>query len=151
MTWSSYLTLGLAVLGAVLGIMNTWNAMSQRRLQLRVRPAHAIGLDNDMRGFCIEVINLSAFAVTINEVGIIHGQSRSKSPARSMVAQPIVIDGGSWPRRLEPREAVSVYFDANTLGRPSSGFGKAYAKTGCGEIAYGDSPALRQLRQELRG
>jgi hypothetical protein len=150
MTWSSYLTLGLAVIGAVLGVMNTWNAISQRRLQLRVRPAHAIGA-HGVRAFSIEVINLSAFAVTINDVGFIHGASRSKIPARSAVLHPTLIDGGPWPRRLESREAVSVFFDPVDLARPSDGFGKAYARTSCGEIARGDSPALRQLRQELRG
>lgn len=145
--WTGYITLAAAMLGAVLGVMNTWNSMSQRRLRLKVRPARAIGigLSRDAPDFSIEVLNLSSFAVTVTEVGIIFGKSRGKSPARGAVA-PYMTDGGTWPRRLEPREAVSVYLFTTSLPQDGRPLGKAYAKTACDEIVRGDSPALRQLR-----
>jgi hypothetical protein len=140
-------TTGLAVLGAVLGIMNTWNAINQRRLRLRVRPTEAYSV-LDGHHFGIEVINLSSFAVTIAEVGISEGWHSIKRGKRQAVLTPMIIDGGQWPRRLEAREAVSVFFDPNSLVNRER-LEKAYARTSCGEVAYGTSPALRALR--LRG
>jgi len=67
--WKDYLTIAAALLGAVLGVMNTWNAIDQRRVRLRVRPSHAITVPDGALKFCVEVLNLSAFAVTITEVG----------------------------------------------------------------------------------
>ena len=55
------------------------------------------------------------------------------------------------PVRLESREAESFYFDpmdANLMGET---IGKAYARTSCGEVVYGITPALKQLRQSLEG
>lgn len=148
--WTGYITLAVALLGAVLGIMNTWNNISQRRLRLRVRPAHAFGVGVGPKGptFGIEVINQSAFAVTIVEAGFIFGKGHGKSPARGAIV-PYMIDGGSWPRRLEPREAVSLYCYPESLPRDGRPIGKAYAKTACDEIVRGDSPALAQLRRTL--
>jgi hypothetical protein len=147
--WKDFITFGAALLGAALGIMNTWNAISQRRLRLRVRPAHAISMPHGTKAFSIEVINLSAFPVTITEVGFALKKGIKKS-RRFAVVQPIVIDGGPWPRRLEPRAAVTAYCDPSTLSGAEP-IGKAYAQTSCDEVAYGDSPALEQLRQQVRG
>jgi hypothetical protein len=65
LAWKDYITMGAAALGAGLGLMNTWNAMSQRRVRLRVRPAYATVVPAGAIAFCIEVINLSTFPVTI--------------------------------------------------------------------------------------
>ncbi len=150
--WKDYITLALAVLGAVLGVMNTWNAMSQRRLRLKVRPSHAVAIGTGANAFCIEVVNLSTFPVTIAEVGLLFGSSlfQGERPERMVVTSPIIIDGGSWPRRLEARQSVSVYFDPRTIGHPHKPLGKAYALTACGELVSGDSPALAQLREVFK-
>jgi hypothetical protein len=61
-------TISIALVGAVLGVMNTWNAMDQRRVRLRVYPKVAVPMINGEFGAtmgCIEVINLSAFPVSI--------------------------------------------------------------------------------------
>lgn len=145
MTWAQAITLAIAVLGAVLGIINTWVALARHRIRLRVRPMWTIG-GPPGAGFSIEVTNLSAFALTISEVGFVHGRAISKSPARTLIARRVLLDGGPWPRRLDSREQVSVYFDPNDV-RGIDGLGKAYAKTLCGEISVGESGALKQLRQ----
>ncbi|HEY4547739.1 MAG TPA: hypothetical protein VIG90_15140 [Pedomonas sp.] len=150
MLWKDALTLGLAVLGAVLGVMNTWNAISQRRLRLRVRPAVATAVGTGFRAFSIEVINLSSFAVTISEVGIVYGRARGKRPRRAALLNPSLTSGGKLPIRLEPREAFSAHFNPGDFAGKGAHLGLAYAATSCGEIAYGDSPALKQLRQALR-
>jgi len=41
------LTLVLASIGAVLGVMNTWRAFDRDRLKLRVRPKQAIPVSPD--------------------------------------------------------------------------------------------------------
>lgn len=144
--WKEYITLGAALLGAVLGIMNTWNAMSARRVRLRVRPAHAL-TDTGQWMFSIEVLNMSNFPLTIREVGFTLKRSSSTKGKRAAVMRPILIDGKPWPRRLEARESVSVLCE---IPDPSQPIDKAYAHTACGEVKYGDSPALRQLRDERK-
>jgi hypothetical protein len=135
-------TLAIAAVGAVLGIINTWRAIDQTRVKLRVAPAHAIpygGAPANIQ-FCIEVTNLSQFAVTVCDVGVFyHGTDK-----RGSVVNPIFTDNGAWPRRLEPRSSVVIYSEL-----PSSITGKkircAYARTQCGRTQTGSSPALRDI------
>lgn len=137
-------TLAIAILGAVLGIINTWQALDKSRVKLRVRPKQAIPLGGaDPRlTFCIEVTNLSAFAVTVDEAGVFyHGTNE-----RGACVRPVLIDGKGWPRRLEPRSSVTIY------GQPP--FSKdrhplkcAYARTECGVTRTGTSPAFKALAQ----
>lgn len=142
-------TFGLALLGGVLGVVNTWKAIDKDRVKLIVRPGHAIpvGAAEVMyprMQFCIEVINASGFPVTVQEVGFFHRGTSSRGAA----IQPITIDNkGSTPRRLEAREAASFYME-----KPGRFEGKrvkaAYARTACGRTFTGSSPALRQLNRE---
>lgn len=135
-------TLAIAVLGAVLGVINTWHALDRTRVKLRVRPKHAIpvGSFDPRLTFCIEITNLSSFAVTIEETGVLYRGSKS----RGAYTSPVLIDGGPWPRRLESRSSVTVYGQS-----PKPPVGQslkcAYARTACGVVRSGTSPALRQL------
>jgi hypothetical protein len=162
-------TISCAVLGAVLGVINTWHGLNQRRVKLKVVPKVAYPVSRAESGLkvgymevtdpsvfpvtqpggpemgCIEVTNLSAFPVTVREVGFtIDGDPRKKT--RDAIFQPIVRDGGSWPRRLESRASVSLYFNWRRLKRKSK---KAYVLTDCGEVGYGNSPALKSMRKRL--
>ncbi len=139
-------TLGVALLGAALGVMNTWQSLSASRVKLRVRPAFAIGVPHGQSMFSIEVVNLSNFPITISEVGFTMDGNSLKRP-RAAVVQPILIDGLPWPRRLEPREAVSVYMDPSHMIESSARIGRAYARTACGEARFGSSEALEQIRR----
>ena len=135
-------TFGIAVLGAVLGILNTWHNLDKMRLKLKVVPAHAMpvgGVDPRLR-FCISVTNLSAFPVTIDEVGVRYHRSMS----RGALISPATMDEGRWPRRLESRSSVTVY---SQLPDSSDGLRIrcAYARTECGHTKEGTSPALRQI------
>jgi hypothetical protein len=107
LTQGNPITLALAVLGAVLGIINTWHGVSRSRVKLKVVPAHAIpfGEVEESINFSIEVTNLSEFAVTIREVGLFHKGTKK----RSAMVKPIILDNGNWPRRLEPRTSITVY------------------------------------------
>ena len=108
--WKDIITIALASVGAALGIMNTWNALSQRRVRLVVRPTYALDPNGSRPPMLsISVTNLSSFPMTINEVGFT-GPKGAKRGKRAMITRPHVIDGKPWPRRLGSREAVSLYF-----------------------------------------
>jgi hypothetical protein len=129
--------------------MNTWNNISQKRVRLRVRPSHAFSVPDGALKFCIEVLNLSAFAVTIVEVGFsLAGRGVGKGK-RLAVTAPELPDGKPWPRRLEARESVSVYCSIKPLAQNAKNLRTAYARTACGERVHGDSPSLRQICEEL--
>lgn len=136
------ITIVLASLGAVLGVINTVQGLSKDRVRLKVMPSHAIpfgGADPRLR-FAIEITNLSAFAVTIADVGVFYRDT----DARGSVISPIVGDGGPWPRRLEPRSSVSIYSEL-PASKPGHPIKSAYARTQCGYTKTGSSPALRQI------
>lgn len=145
MSWQGAVTFGIAILGAVLGILNTWQAMRRDRLRLRVRPLNVVMLNSGDMAFGIEVINLSMFAVTIEEVGF-SLRAPAEKGTRGVVPFPRPSDGGPWPRRLEPRSSVTLHFDRPADPDLLRTIRRAYAKTACGEFAYGKTPALNQLR-----
>jgi hypothetical protein len=140
-------TISCAVIGAVLGVINTWQGLNQRRVRLKVVPKVAsifYGRKFDQEMGCVEVTNLSAFPVTLREVGFTNGDPRKKE--RAVIVKPIVHDAGPWPRRLESRASVSVYFDWGNLKRNIK---RAYVLTDCGEVGYGNSPALESMIKRL--
>lgn len=127
-------TISCAVIGAVLGIINTWNGLSQRKVRLRVVPKVAFPVSHSGRLMdemgCIEVLNLSTFPLTVTEVGFtIDGDPRTKR--RAAIVQPLIHDGKPWPRRLEARESVTAYFKFDGLSHEIQ---RAFAKTDCGEV-----------------
>jgi hypothetical protein len=148
-TWLAYVTLGIALLGAFLGVVNTWQALKRDRVRLRVTPSHAIQIPSGRDLFAIEVVNLSAFPVTIVEVGFILDGARGKLPRRMMVTRPSFADDGPWPRRLEGRASVSAYFNPNDLPRGAGRVTEAYARTQCGTLMLGVGDSLKSLREHL--
>ena len=136
------ITLAIAVLGAVLGLINTWHAVDKKRVKMRVRPKHAIpvGSADPRITFCIEITNLSEFAITVDEAGVF----LKGTDARAAYTQPILIDGKPWPRRLEPRSSVTVYGQP-PQAKPGQSLKCAYARTECGVTRTGTSPAFKQL------
>lgn len=160
-----------AVVGMLLGIYNFMRARVADHVKLKVIPKASSFRGNDYSGrelyinnrdaydlyhptappetLSLEVINLSKFAVTLDEVGL----KRSWSRRRIALITPIIRDGGSWPRKLEPRESVIVNFDATQLlGLDRIGSVKqAYASTVCGTTCYGSSGALRDFIRIAKG
>lgn len=141
------ITIGLGAVGAVLGVMNTWRALNQNRIRLKVTPVHAITNDQQV-DFGIEVVNLSNFAVTIIEVGVAANFWRGIHGKRAVLANPILFDGKPWPRRLEPREAFTAYCLSSRLFGEIRISGSAYVKTACRNVKYGTSPAGKQITAE---
>lgn len=139
-------TFGIAVLGAILGIINTWHNLNQRKVKLKLKPAHAIpvgGVDPNIQ-FCIEITNLSAFPVTIEEAGVLFKGTKD----RGIIPHPIFTDhDNKWPRKLESRTSITVYSQLPSIGA-NHRIKCAYAKTQCGVIVKGTSPALKQISRE---
>jgi len=146
------------IFGAVLGIINTWSQVSRNRVRLRVVPKMAFMVDggiitgtkatNQLKQlicsqtpsrWCIEVVNLSTFAVTISEVGF-----AKSNGLRHVLVPAQVSNGRTWPARLESREAVTLYAqigenpDPHIMQRPY-----AYAETDCGVLCFGTSSIFK--------
>ncbi|MGH8625237.1 MAG: hypothetical protein ACREYC_08205 [Gammaproteobacteria bacterium] len=136
------LAFGLGLLGTVLGVINLWRTFDRDRVKLRVTPkvAYPVNMGDDRPRLCVEVVNLSTFPVTVSDVGFTVWFSRS----RMAIIDPILLDRKPWPRRLEPREAFTVYCSPSLAGEPGlQRVRRAYAKTDCGETRYGRSKGLR--------
>jgi len=142
------ITLSIAVLGAVLGIINIWRSIDRDRVKLQVIPKQAFpvgGIDQETK-LCIDVTNFSTFPLTITEVGVLY---RGTSE-RGAIINPIIIDGGDFPRKLEPRTAFSAYARLDSMRRANGKSVKcAYVKTDCGVMVKGNSPALKQMVEGL--
>ena len=140
------ITLAIAALGAVLGIINTWQAVDQNRVKLRVSVRVAyffVGpqLSTDPQ-LAIEVINRSPFPLTISEIGL---ELRDSRDVLALV-QPIFADGGKLPRRLESRSALTGYTaQGDTLRMLSRNPSRGYAKTDSGEVARSSRRAFQAL------
>jgi hypothetical protein len=141
-TLAAALTLSIAVVGAVLGVINTWQNFDKSRLKLKVTPAHAIPIGNvdPTLTFCIEVVNLSTFPVSICDMGVFYRGTKR----RGSIIQPVFSDGGMWPKRLEPRSSLTVYSRTPELFQGHK-IRCAYARTQCGYTKTGNSPALKQI------
>jgi len=133
------ITLVIAVVGAVLGIYNAWRAVSKDRIRLIVTPSNWVVADG-MNGIVIEVVNMGFVAVTISQVAF-----RLKTPKKYIcVIIPGFLTGQKLPHRLEPRTAVSIHVSPEvSCGPQMANVRDAFAKTACGCIFYGNSPALK--------
>lgn len=140
-------TLGIALIGAVLGIMNMWRSISHDKPKIKVIPrrAHPVGGADERIDFCIEAVNLGAVAVTVCELGFFH----RGTAARSSLIVPIIIDGGPWPRRLEPRTSVTVYCYSDRVDASKHSIRCAYGMTDCGLTFTGTSRALKDMARVL--
>ncbi len=140
------ITLAVAVIGAALGLINTWHMIDRTQVKLRVSLGRAMLIGGGIEGgpdIGIEVTNLSSFPVTLSEVGVNYKGTNE----RGVFIQPLFADHGVMPRRLEPRSSITAY--GNTPDPiPGHPIRCAYAKTQCGVVGTGVSPALKAIVRE---
>lgn len=128
------ITLAIALLGAVLGIINLWRAFDRDRVRVRVLPRSYVTSHGD-GGLCIEVINVGYIPITISQVGF-DLSIRGKIFLHASLLKDL-------PKRLEPRTAFTAYLA--TGGEQDPAFAKvtrAFAKTACGCRFAANSKAL---------
>ena len=138
------ITIVLASIGAVLGVLNAWWAHDKDRPKIRVSPRRVIPLGSpvDSRArLAIEVTNLSWFPLTVSEVCVLFRGTAE----RGVVIDPVLVDGGGFPRRLESRTSFMAYLHPDAFATAQHRVRAAYAKTDCGLTFTGNSPALQQL------
>ncbi|MCU8411285.1 hypothetical protein M2G44_11985 [Vibrio vulnificus] len=157
------LVVGIAAFtGMGMSFYNLWREHNKDQVKLLVTPKsikgwgmtdtgkeYAITTKNSFDGkassnlFIIEVINLSKFDVTIDEVGFLYHRRKD----RAVIAGPIIRDGKPFPRKLEPRESFCVYCNISDLMKGSDVhmYKHAYAESSCGQIRKGNSQALAEL------
>jgi hypothetical protein len=167
LTYIDVVNFGIALLGATLGVLATWNQFRKDQVRLRVVPKRSYQLpggavlsgdrEHDIQKrlvisgatvrWAVEVINLSSFPISVSAVGF---GTRGKN-GRHIIVQPEVSDGRSWPVRLESREAV-VFFAQVGEPLPSSVRKHPYAfvETDCGEVRWGSSPILRSEADRIQ-
>ena len=129
-SWKELITFGLALLGAVLGVLNTWRTLNRDRVKLRVRFVHAYPLNAPQlvgKMYGIEITNLSAFTVTIAEAGLNILGSADRCP----FIPHVTLDNKPLPRKLDSREQCSLYISQDAL-RDDVSFRDVYATTTCG-------------------
>jgi hypothetical protein len=130
--------LAIAAVGALFGVAHTW--IGRPRVRLKVIPKYLVprGATDPTLTVCIELVNLSEFAVTVDDVGFLCRGAEH----RFSIVRPVLGDGGEWPRRLEPSSSVTLYCETPAaLGSLKC----AYATTQCGRTMTGTSRAFKQI------
>ena len=157
-----FVALILGVIGTLLGVINFFRSIFDERVRLRVVPSLAYPQDGGMLvdtkahriealtaqlgmpTISIEVTNFSKFPVTVTEVGLCEEDIEAE---RSPFQRPRFLDAAAdaaWPRRVEARDALSVYSTQNHGSNYNfTARTRAYAKTSCGHVEFGRSEALR--------
>jgi hypothetical protein len=123
------ITTALAVLGAVLGVINAWRSWVKDRPNIKVSVSAGI---QQYRGelVLINIRNLSSFPITVTHLGFdvlgraTHGQ----------IVKPEFTRGETLPVRLEPRTSVTALCVKHIALPPDYLFTltNAYIQTDCG-------------------
>ena len=147
MSVSDTITAALAFVGVLLGVRSEWRAHRSGRVQLRVTPMLSYPFNLPMLpapGICIQVANLGSFAVTIDRIGFVNERKEDDFT----IVSPIRVDGGPWPRRLEPHESVKLYALADERFLSSlPSIKAAFAETSTNVLVSGTSKAFKRLRR----
>lgn len=105
MNWISWVTFGIAVVGATLGIFNAYWAVRRDSVRLRVRFVSLLLPASGTWTVGIEVINTGSVAVTVNEVAVTGGGLGRKK--RGIITEDF-FRSTPLPNRLEPRTAMTI-------------------------------------------
>lgn len=144
-------TLAIAVIGAVLGVVNTWRAVRSDRIRLRVRIRVTLTTLNQP---AIEVVNLSDFPVTVVRAG--WAEQRGNWPRRKWVrttpmdAETSAGSLSRHPIEIEPRRPQVITFSHSMSHTKISTLQRVFVTTACGVTvrspAIPDSPLVRFMR-----
>jgi hypothetical protein len=134
-----WITFGIAVIGAVLGIINTWKSLDRDRVRLNVIPTLGFTSHGETL-LCVEVVNLGHLPVTVQQIGFL-----MRGTSEWLYSPPKFLHGERLPYRLEPRASFTAHY-GNLEGEPRlNTVTKAFAKTACGRTFKGTSKALQSF------
>lgn len=153
-------TFAIALVGAVLGILNTWRNFDRDKIKIRVNPTNLLtlattysGEEIENRGICVEVINLSTFPITIIEIGFanFYPFTNKIRGSKSIPLKWQNLGSYSLPQRLESRESTSYFIFEEVLENHQNlkSIKYAYAKTACGHFFKGTSKLFTEIIQRL--
>lgn len=134
-------SVGLGAIATLVGVLTLGNTLNRQKVKLKVTPAPGWTVPDRQPCVTVEVVNLSSFPVTIDEIGIY----RTDGKRYSSLDRPMT-NGKPLPQRLESRQSLSVYFSAAEVD--INMVAHAFARTSCGTVQEGDSPAWKQLRDK---
>lgn len=140
------ITLGIALLGAVLGIINTVHTVWRDRVRLKVTPMwmFAGGGESQMT---IDIVNSGFLDVTITGAGF----SEARGKGCYWIVPALLLHGGHLPQRMQPRTTITVLLPVGTEDQEWMGKVKqARVKTACGRQFEGITPALRGQINKVR-
>lgn len=128
MGWLQAVTLGIAVVGATLGIFNAYWTVRRGVVHLKVR-AKAMVISTGHITLCIEVINTGYIPVTITEIGF----TTSRFAKKKLVVTDDFLRQTALPQRLDSRAGITMTvapasLDDPEMRRPAY----CFAKTACG-------------------
>jgi hypothetical protein len=138
------LTFTLATIGSLLGIANGWWSLARDRVRLKVTPVR-IYEETDAFKIGIEIVNLSYFPITVEQVGfhLAGTDLRIQLTNHDMQRSPVGM-------RMEPRTRHLCLVMPHVTDHEKFNLTEAaYVKTSCGEEFTGNSKALRNFIKSL--
>ncbi|WP_159093996.1 hypothetical protein [Stenotrophomonas sp. ZAC14D2_NAIMI4_6] len=133
MEWTNWLTLGIAVLGATLGVFNAVWLIRKDTVRLKVSYVSVYIPGADIWSGGVQIINAGYLPVTVTEIAFHDGKTDKKRAAVfSDYVQQVKL-----PHRMEPRTAITVVADPGILRGVQGGqFTWCSTGTACGMRVY---------------
>jgi len=158
-----------AFVGMGLGCYNFWNEKNKEKVNIKVTPKSVLRknldsnaneiictsenefkIENEPNLFVIEIVNLSKFPIRISQVGFLVTGTEKRL---SILPDSKLGNNFEWPKKLDVREAVTVYLPLKDIieFQDLSKICCAFAETECGHIGSGTTTALKQLTSFIQG
>lgn len=150
MTWVDWVTLALAVLGAVLGVTNAWHQLRRDRPRFHVESYFDL-IGFDQARIIIKAVNTGQVAATIDEAGFYSRNRWLGTYDRYLTLNEEPLLGDSKPQHVAPGAAITLVGVPGTCEiRPEIWPARPYVKTADGRCFYGPWKWTTQIAEQLR-
>ena len=147
MKTTELITVFIACIGAILGVINTWYMLRRDKVKLKVEPVHTyFGVpEKGTIKLGLKVVNLSSFPITISDVGF-----RYAIKGFNMM-QMADYRGKLLPLKLASRSAHTFYIDSpeNLWNDCFNNYCYAYAITACGRSFRGKDDNILSIKKYI--
>lgn len=148
-----YITIIIAVIGAVLGVLNTWQNYRKEQIKLIVNPSninvHYMNSNEmvDELKIGIEVVNISSFPVTLVQLGFakFYRFTNKLKGSKSIPLHFKNFENKKLPHRLDSLDSVTFYLDKEYLVRKDlfENDKYAFAQIASGKFFKGTSKSFK--------